>query len=441
MTVTDDGWRRLYEICDPTHRLQTGDLDLFVERPDSVARRIADTLRAGYDTKGKWIVSGSVGAGKSTELTALAQLLRDDFAVVGVDLWQSAGRIDQVTPAEILFCVGAAAVRSVKAQFGHAVDPGAVQSLGAAFEGLLDERRAVDVNEFIEGVALFGVDLFAPGAGAATSAALRAVKAATGPQKLRIGHAKVGGFTRPVKEGDPALEQLVWAVDEVLADIRQIREPLILVDGLDKLTEIMAIRDLFATSRVLASPQAPLVYTGPVTLMVNAEWSAAGNYFMRERLPNLAVAPPTSPLRTVSPQTIAAGRAGVRDVVLRRARQADLDPDQAFSPEALELLISKSGGLLRQLLALLRHAIKQAGLEGRPRVEIDLATAACDVARKEFEITMTDERRRALEFIADHGEPEGGAHELLLWNYAIPYANGELWFAPNPLINLAQRAP
>ena len=31
-----EDWRRLYELCDPTHRLHTTELELFVERPDSV---------------------------------------------------------------------------------------------------------------------------------------------------------------------------------------------------------------------------------------------------------------------------------------------------------------------------------------------------------------------------------------------------------------------
>ena len=55
---------------------------------------------------------------------------------------------------------------------------------------------------------------------------------------------------------------------------------------------------------------------------------------------------------------------------------------------------------------------------------------------------MTNTRRKELEFIAENGEPQGGqvSHELLLWNYAAPYANGELWFSPNPLINLDDRA-
>lgn len=442
MTVTLDDWRHLYEICDHRDRLHKDELDLFVERPDSVARHIAETLRDGFETRGKWLICGSIGAGKSSELIQLHEILRDEFTVVGVDLERSTGKIDQITTSEILFCIGAAAVRTVKERFDHGVDPACVTELCQAFEGLLDTGRHIDLLEFIEGVALFGVELVAPGAGAATRAALRATKAASGPVRLAVGRAKIGGLTRPVKDGDPALDRLIAAVDAVLHDIREgVRAPLVLIDGLDKITEVPSIKKIFATSHALAGPQTPLVYAGPITLMVGTEWNAAENHFTRERLSNLVVAPPSATHRHVNPSTVAAGRAGMRDVVARRCRHVGLEIDAVFSPESLELLITKSGGLLRQLIMLLRNAAREAGRERQVRVELDTATAVCDGLRKDFEITMTKARREELEYIAEHGEPRGGpiSHDLLLWNYAFPYTNGEAWFAPNPLINLSHR--
>ncbi|MCA9695880.1 MAG: hypothetical protein KC431_00025, partial [Myxococcales bacterium] len=348
---------------------------MFVERPDSVARRIAETLGAGFDARGKWIICGSVGAGKSTELTRLARLLADDFVVIGVDLWQAAGRIDEISPAEILFCIGAAAVWTARERFAHDVEAARVENLRLAFEGLLQEQRKVDVSEVIESVALLSADLLAPGTGGIAKKGLDVARQALTAGRRLSGRARVGGLTRPVKEGDPALDALTWAVDEILDDLRQVREPLILVDGLDKLTQIDSIRELFATSKVLASPRAPLIYTGPVTLMVAAEWSAAGNHFARERLSNLAVEAPVSRSRKVGAETIAAGRRSMRDVVERRCKTAGIELSAAFSEDSLELFIGKSGGLLRQMLKILRGASKQAGLEGCGRVELDLAVA------------------------------------------------------------------
>ena len=89
----------------------------------------------------------------------------------------------------------------------------------------------------------------------------------------------------------------------------------------------------------------------------------------------------------------------------------------------------------------MREAAKLAGMNELTVIDEPTARAACDEWRKEFEITMTGVRRDELEYIELHGEPKGGqvSHELLLWNYAIPYANGDMWFAPNPLIRWRPR--
>lgn len=436
--IPPDAWRRLYKVCDPKERLHIDEMNLFVERSDSIARKISSTLNAGYDEQGKWVICGSVGTGKSTELTRLAELLAGSHLIVGVDLWRAAARIDEVSAAEILFCIGAAAIRTAANRFGHQVDPQLKKHLEKTFAGLLDQRHNIAVADLIEGVTLLAFDLLAPGAGSAAKAGLHATKAVTGSPMVPVGRPALGGLTRPVKDGDPDLDALVWVVDRILIDVSQIRAPLVLVDGLDKLTKIDSIRTLFATSRTLAKPRAPLVYTGPVTLMLAAEWSAAANHFERARLTNLIVAGPTVSTRHVSPELVVAGRSAAREIIARRCASASVDITTAFSNEALDLLITKSGGLTRQLLQLVREAAKLAGMDGLTTVDLRIAARAAEEWRKEFEITMTGIRREELEYIEAHGEPRGGqvSHELLLWNYAIPYANGDMWFAPNPLIEL-----
>lgn len=440
MALTLEQWRRLYKVFDPKRRLEFDDLQLFVERPDSVAPDIARSVTSGFDAQGKWLICGSVGSGKSSELAKLASLLRDTHVVVGVDLWQAAGRIEELAPAEILYCIGAAAVRTVKELWDHEVPSQLVDRLQAAFAGLLDRRHRVDLGDFVEGVALFAADLLVPGAGNAGKALGRVAKGAAGKSELSVGRTRVGGLTRPTKEGDPALRDLQDAVDAILSDIGQIRAPVVLLDGLDKLTELPKIRDLFATSRVLAGPQAPMIYTGPVTLMIAAEWSAAGTYFERPRLTNLAVNAARTPARALSANKIAAARAVARAALERRCQSEGVE-FEAFDSEGVELLISKSGGVLRQLMHLTREACKVAAFADAESLQLQHVQTACDQLRKEFEITMNGERREALEYVAAHGEPRGDqvSHELLLWNYAFPYVNGEVWFEPNPLIELERR--
>ncbi len=314
-------------------------------------------------------------------------------------------------------------MRTAKLRLGYEVAPAQVKELGQAFEGLLEHGRTIDLLEFLGGVALFGVELLAPGARALTGAALGTVKAASGSVRVPVGRTKVGGLTRPVKDGDPSLERLIVAVDAVLADIAgAVRQPLVLVDGLDKIIDVTVIRSIFAMSRALSALQVPLIYSGPITLMISSEWNVAENHFSRERLSNLVVAPPPVAAGVVSAEAVAAGRAGMRDVAVRRCARVGLALDEVFSPDAIELLISKSGGLLRQFIMLLRNSALEAGRKGLPRIELDTATIVCNELRKNFEITMTRGRREELEYIAEYGEARGGqlSNELLLWNYAFP---------------------
>jgi hypothetical protein len=436
LTLAD--WRRLYKVLDPKRRLELDDMGLFVERHDSVAPAIARSLTSGFDEQGKWLICGSVGSGKSSELVRLAALLRDTHVVVGVDLWQSAGRVEELSPSEILYCIGAAAVRTASELWAHEIPKPLVEQLQATFSGLLDRRHRVDLRDFVEGVALFAVDLLAPGIGPAGTALGRVAKASAGKRELPIGRTRVGGLTRSTKEGDPALAELQDAVDAILTEVASIRAPVVLLDGLDKLTDLAQIRDLFATSKVLASPHAPLVYTGPVTLMVGAEWSAAGTYFERARLTNLPVNRRAA--RAVTDTKVEAAREVARSALRQRCEHEAID-FSAFAVDGVELLIDKSGGVLRQLMHLAREACKIAGFAGAPQLESEHVQSACDQLRKEFEITMNGERREALEYITAHGEPRGDqvSHELLLWNYAFPYVNGEVWFEPNPLIELERR--
>ncbi|NJK32962.1 MAG: hypothetical protein HC927_11440 [Deltaproteobacteria bacterium] len=269
-----DDWRRLYALCDPKHRLRIDELDLFVERPDSVAQGIARIISLGVENEGKWLISGSVGAGKSTELTKLASLLHSSHLVIGVDLWQATGNIDDITPAEILFAIAAAAIRTAKVRLAHDIDQGKLDNLEAAFRGLLDRQHEIDLNGLAERVASFDENILTL---STRSIAVPGCRSPKDVPAFPVRRTKLGGLTRPVRQGDPALEALQRVVNDILDDIATLGRPLVLVDGLDKLTRIARIHEIFVASRALLSPCAPLVYTDPITLA--AKWNRTDNDF------------------------------------------------------------------------------------------------------------------------------------------------------------------
>jgi polynucleotide 5'-kinase involved in rRNA processing len=85
MPLTRDQWRAIYNAFNPQQRLEATDRDLFVERPDSTSRAIVE--ESELEPKGKWVLCGSMGSGKSSELVHLSeQLGRRTHATIGVDL-------------------------------------------------------------------------------------------------------------------------------------------------------------------------------------------------------------------------------------------------------------------------------------------------------------------------------------------------------------------
>ncbi len=442
MALDEERWRRLYNLFDPTLRLELQDHDLFVRRPGAVAEEIADDLSLGLEPDGKWVVCGSTGSGKSSELVHLGGLLHASHLVVGLDLPGSVARVDQLQPAEVLFLVGAAVVRVAKDDWAFEVDPGLTSELLSAFRGLLSsEGHNVDIGKLLSGVALFAANLAAPGTGAVAGAASGAATTATGAigdrarVSLRSG-AKLGGLTKPSKEGEPDFERLRQAVDAVLDAVRQKRPPVILVDGLDKLLELSTIRDLFATNRILALPRAQVVYTGPITLMLATEWQAAGGAFKRQRLTNVVSRRPELTRIDISDETVDAGRRALAEVVARRLQRLDLKISDVFEPGGLEALTEASGGLLRDLIHLVNRGIRWTLRNERGRLGKRAVRAAIEEVSKEYEITLNTLRVEELMHVRKHGEPSGAerANDLLLDGYVLPYSNGRVWFEPHPIL-------
>lgn len=442
MTLDFITWKRLYNLFDPTMRLEMADQDLYVERPGSVAESIAADLRFGLEPEGKWVVCGSLGCGKSSELVHLGTLLDNTHTVIGLDLPGSVARVDLIQPSEVLFLIGAAAVRTSEERLDRVVDARLKTNLLNAFKGILSsEGHAVDLGKLLQGVALFAANVAAPGVGAVVGAASGAAQVATGAlgEKARTTvrrAAKLGGLTRPVKEGEPDFERLREAVDDVLFDLRGVRPPVVLVDGLDKLQALGTIRDLFAAHRILALPRAQIVYTGPITLMLATEWQAAGGAFKRERLTNLVVRRPDLIWVEPSDATVEAGRRAMTSIIDRRLRRADLTRDEVFEPRTADRLIEASGGLVRDLVHLVNRSVRRALQGDEQRIGEATVDAAISEIRKEYEVTLNTRRVEELRHVSREGEPSGAeeAHELLLGGYVLPYSNGRVWFEPHPIL-------
>jgi len=431
MGATAERWMTLYGLFNPRRRLGEAEQDLYVSRPGAVADHIL--RRIPFEPCGKWIIAGTPGSGKSSELVHLGRKVWDEYTVVALDLPPSVAQVNRMTPPEVLFLVGAAAVRRAR-EGGIGIPDATVAALTSSFTDMLqpDAAERVEPRDLLEGVALFVSNLAAPGSAAV-------VQAATGAAKMAA--SVLGGTTRDVREGEAALGRLLAALDAIFAHLANTGpRPLVLIDGLDKVQDHAVIRSLF-NSRLLSLPSAAMVFSGPITLMLSAYWKTAGDIFQCERLTNLVVGPSPVARVKVPPDKVEAGKAALREVVGRRLTRLELRIDDVFAPDALDELVVCSGGVLRDLIQLVNRccpiAHEKAQRDGKAVVDLDVARLAIGEYRKEMEITLTGRRIEELRRVRLNGEPSGEGEEsddLLLTGFILPYANGGVWFEPHPIL-------
>ena len=445
MPVTTAQWKYLYGVFNPAQRLDLTDADLFVERPGAVAAKIANDLQ--LETAGKWVVCGSMGSGKSSELAHLGGMLRDDYAVIGLDLPNTVASVDRIQPAEVLFLIGVAAIRAAADLWDQKIGDDAIKQLQAALRPLLTPGLDLQPSEILQGAALFAANVVAPGStvvAGAVGAAARALGGTVSGKLPRSRPSPINGVTRTVHDGEPDLVRLQEAVDRILAEVAEVRPPIVLVDGLDKIQELPSIRKMFSTSRILCLPASPIIYAAPITLMLATEYQAVAAQFRRERLTNIVIRRPDLPGIELADAKLQRGLAVLREVVEKRLALADLPLAEVFAGDSLDRLIASSGGVLRNLILVCRYAIEIAFRNRAPHVSAEVAEEAVNELRKEYEITMNGMRRDELIHILTHGEPSGRdvSLELLLGGYALPYSNGKVWFEPHPILRggLARRA-
>ncbi len=429
MTLDQQTWKQLYNLFNPAERLEYNQQDLYVRRPRSVAGQIAELLRHQVEPTGKWILCGSMGSGKSTELVHLAKVLENDYSVVALDMVRSLRAdilINQVQPSEVLFAIGAGAVRMAREDLDYNCPKALIEDLTNTFGGLL-RTKGIDPGKLLQGVVRFAANVALTG-GSPVGAAVGAADAVTGA---------LGGLTRQVNEGSAELEGLRIAVNNILDDLSAQRKLVVLVDGLDKVDAEGRTRDLFVNTRILLMPRAQIVYTAPIDLMLGPLWNTASSVFRGERLTNVLVSSPRLEGFEVSDKVVEQGRQAMVAMVAARLGRSGLSLEEVFDQGSLDSLVTASGGLVRDLVRLVREAVLSGLMNHKPRIDLSTAENVITELRKEFEITLDTQTVEELRHIRKTGEPsssEKHVRDLFLGGYVLPYSNGRAWCEPHPIL-------
>jgi hypothetical protein len=434
-------WRPVLEQIDPLRPLRSDNVEeLYTERLDPPYRAITTRLLRCSPAQGQTIVLyGARGAGKSSELTRIADVLRDSFAVIQVDL--GAGLPDDTSTLALVLLLGVAALAE-QSRWREVTDD--ATSTTAGLDRLTRALKGFSLGgEFVAGllekigplIAITGVD---GGASAAIGASLSTASALaqTAALKRELSRGPLAGRLPPDRFEDA--RAVVEAVNGILSDLEKLagRPPLLLADGLDKRTSIDDVQKALADVDLLTAVSAPMVLTGPVVLRHDPRFRAIGDRSLLITLPNITVrrrvTPPSSAVED-NPEGIKL----LRDLFARRMRSLDISTDEVVDADALTLAARMSSGIIREFLTILTNAGDVAIDANERKIRRPHVEAAVRRLRLSLQGSLD---ANAWVILARLLEKPGtlpadrGADVLLYENIIACYTNGHVWYRPHEAI-------
>jgi hypothetical protein len=376
---------RAYRRLDP-YQVLAPQAAAYVPRPEPPLAKLVARLRLDSHP-GLYVVSGHIGAGKSTELQGLdAQLgVSHHCMLETVDAEIVGDRLDEET---------------------------FVALLAVAIQAHLENK---DIRELL------------------LRARLRPLN-----DKLNIADMfdgvfnKVMGIPSTPKPQLSRSEMISVALTELRERVvraeRGQREPIVILDGLDKL----ALADLERLIPWLLSIALPVkvIITVPLSFLFTPMYARH-----ESQIAETAVVPA---IRTMQRDGHfeETGIAWMEDILARRG------VSELFVPEATRLIVEGTGGILRDFVRVARESVLNAFVDSSDRVHFRHAHNAIQDFAVRLARSINDSDLRLLAAVKRSGRVIGQASFLRLIDsgHIIEYRNGASWYAAHPLIDPAIQA-
>ncbi len=235
------------------------------------------------------------------------------------------------------------------------------------------------------------------------------------------------------REIEPQMQDIINNVNLIIGDVqtKANRPVLVVVDGLDKLQRLEQAKLMFLESRALRAPICRVIYTVPMLIFNSLLFGQAEEECKSYLLPNVKLYEKTS-----DTQRYETGYETMREIVIKRLKSLNLSHDDIFEVDVLDLLIQKSGGVVRWLIGLIHDACNYAELMELEMVNRVAAQRAIDDRVAQLAGRLSTVAIKELRNVRNEKRPSGSkeSDELLHGLLITAYRDPRTWFDAHPLI-------
>lgn len=387
-------------------------LDSFYVDRGSPARSRMKTLLEQQLISGdtvRLLFTGHRGAGKSTELNKLCEEIGDKFFTVKVSTSKIIQPID-LSYVDIILIAAAALYKEAIVRDVFKRSP------TKAAEDILKSIR----DFFRERV--FGGEVRLP-------------KSSEAGVSVEV-NALIAKFEASYKNEAPTRDRVRQSVEDHLSDVIEqinllckhveetIHKPVLFAfDDTDKPDTARAEKIFFDHPSALTSFAAAAIFSFPIDVWYSKRFGAFKDHFTGTyRLPNISI-------RKQNGDDNPDAQDIMCEMLTRRA------VPKLFEKDALDLIVSQSGGLTRHLISLARFAVVDAIGRGAKTIDRTVAERAVEEIRKDFIAALeTKDYLLLAQRHADKRLSSDADIQNLLYSLALlEYENGETWCDVHPI--------
>lgn len=275
MSVAPRPWRKLYQTLNP---LEPAQGELYVEPPRSAAKEVAELIELDPRARAKFLLIGSRGGGKSTELRAIQRRLRSSTVSFRIDI----SAPESVSAFDLLY-LQALTVLGVLERLAPGRGREMFEPLAKAYADSADARASMgSLDDSLQGLAAFteasaevaaavGLTVgMAPVVSAALGAASVAVKL------VRTAKSIISDTAPEGRDLQAAARAAMTALREHLHG----HEPLLVIDGLERMNGQAPerLRDMFERTQLLWHADWSAVYAAPPCAITETNSAHAVGY-------------------------------------------------------------------------------------------------------------------------------------------------------------------